>query len=167
MKRIKAHWKALIAALVLALALAAGWYCRPVDVYGLGIRDLAAINIRISCADPGQGEKESRNIGLLPGDPLWKNILEEVEGLRFRRRLGNLARQFQEGVIRTEATAKETLVFYFWDSSGGTLMLQLGAGRISYTSRYTGGNLPASLSGGEKAAQALIERLRPLLPEKS
>ena len=167
MKRIKAHWKALIAALVLALALAAGWYCRPVDVYSLGIRDLAAINIRISCADPGQGEKESRNIGLLPGDPLWQDILEEVEGLRFRRRLGNLARQFQEGVIRTEATAKETLVFHFWDSSGGTLMLQLGAGRISYTSRYTGGNLPAALSGGEKAAQALIERLRPLLPEKS
>lgn len=165
MKRVKAYWKALIAAL--ALALAAGWYCRPADIYGLGIGDLAAINIRISCADPGQGNKEARSIGLLPGDPLWQDILEEAEGLRFRRHLGNLVRQYQEGVIHTEAAAKETVTFYLWDSSGGTLMLQLSSGRISYTSRHTGRNLPASLSGGEKAVQALIERLRPLLPEES
>ena len=98
---------------------------------------------------------------LLPGDPLWKNILEEVEGLRFRRHLGNLARQFQEGVIRTEATAKETLVFYFWDSSGGTLMLQLGAGRISYTSRYTGGNLPPPPSPAAKKAAPGPNRAAP------
>lgn len=57
MKRVKAHWKALIAALVLALA--AGWYCRPVDIYVLGIEDLEAINIRLSRADSGQGGKES------------------------------------------------------------------------------------------------------------
>lgn len=164
---LNSHRRPAAAVFVLILlAAGAAWYCRPVDVYRLGIGELEAINVRISCPDPGQGDKEARSVGLLPGDPLWRDILEEVEGLRFRRRLGNLLRQYQEGAIHTEPAARETVVFYLWDSGGGTLMLQVGAGKASYTSRHTGGNLPASLSGGGEAAQALAERLRPLLREE-
>ena len=141
---LKAHRKALAA--VLALILWTAWYTRPVDVYGLGIGELEAVNVRISLNEPGVGEQGARSIGLRPGDPLWQTVLDELEALRFRR---------------------ETLVFYLWDTGGETLMLQMNAGKPRYTSPYTRQNLPASLSGGEETAQALAERLRPLLEEET
>ena len=157
---------ALTAALIAVLALA--WYVRPVNIHTLGIGELNAINVRISYNEPGAGEREARSIGLQPGDPLWPEILEELEALRFRRPLWNLVRQYlREDVIRTEPAAREALVFYLWDSGGETLMLQMNSGKPCYTSRYTGQNLPASLSGGQETAQALTERLRPLLEEEA
>lgn len=165
MNRVKAHWKPLAA--VLALVLWAAWYSRPVDIYGLGIGELEAINVRISCNEPGVGEQEARSIGLRPGDPLWQTVLEELEALRFRRPPWNLVRQYQGGDIRTEPAAREALVFYLWDRGGGDLMLQLNGGKPRYTSPYTRQNLPASLSGGEETAQALAGRLRPLLEEET
>lgn len=42
-------------------------------------------------------------------------------------------------------------------------MLQLNGGKPCYTSPYTKQNLPASLTGGKETAQALTNRLRPLL----
>lgn len=161
MNQIKARWKVL--AVVLALVLWAAWYSRPVDVYGLGIGELEAVNVCISRNEPGVGEQEARSIGLRPGDPLWQTVLDELEALRFRRPLWNLVRQYQGGVIRTEPAAREALVFYLWDSGDRSLMLQMNAGNPCYTSPYTSRNLPASLSGGEKTAQTLTERLRPLL----
>ena len=89
--------------------------------------------------------------------------MDELEALRFRRPPWNLVRQYQDGVIRTEPAAREALVFYLWDSGDKDLMLQLNGGKPCYTSPYTKQNLPASLSGGEETAQALAERLRPLL----
>lgn len=162
---LKAHRKALAA--VLALILWTAWYTRPVDVYGLGIGELEAVNVRISLNEPGVGEQGARSIGLRPGDPLWQTVLDELEALRFRRPPWNLVRQFQDGVIPTEAAPRETLVFYLWDTGGETLMLQMNAGKPRYTSPYTRQNLPASLSGGEETAQALAERLRPLLEEET
>lgn len=162
MSRLKAHWKPL--AVVLALILWAAWYSRPVDVYGLGIGELEAVNVRISRNEPGVGEQEARSIGLRPGDPLWQTVLEELEALRFRRPPWNAVQQYlREDVIRTEPAAREALVFYLWDSGDRSLMLQMNAGKPRYTSPYTSRNLPASLSGGEETAQALAERLRPLL----
>lgn len=159
---IKAHWKPL--AVVLALILWAAWYARPVDVYGLGIGELEAINVRISYNEPGVGEQEARSIGLRPGDPLWQTVLEELEALRFRRPPWNLVRQYlREDVIHTEPAAREALVFYLWDKGDGDLMLQLNGGKPRYTSPYTKQNLPASLTGGKETAQALTNRLRPLL----
>ena len=126
-------------AVILAPLLWAAWYSRPVDIHTLR-----------------------------PGDPLWPEILEEVEALRFRRPPWNLVRQYlREDVIRTEPAAREALVFNLWDSGGGDLMLQLNGGKPRYTSPYTGQNLPASLSGGKKTAQSLAERLWPLLEEES
>ena len=166
MTRLKAHWKLL--AVILAPLLWAAWYSRPVDIHTLGIGDLSAINVRISHPEPGVGDKDARSIGLRPGDPLWPEILEEVEALRFRRPPWNLVRQYlREDVIRTEPAAREALVFNLWDSGGGDLMLQLNGGKPRYTSPYTGQNLPASLSGGKEAAQSLAERLWPLLEEES
>lgn len=163
---LKAHWKALAAALALLLAMA--WYSRPVDVYGLGIGELEAINVRISRNDPGQGEREARSIALLPGDPLWQTVLEELEALRFRRPPWNAIQQYlREDVIHTEPAAREALVFYLWDSGGKDLMLQLNGGKPRYTSLYTKQNLPAFLSGGEETAQALAERLQPILEEET
>lgn len=161
MNQVKAHWKVL--AVILALVLWAAWYSRPVDVYGLGIGELEAVNVRISRNEPGVGEQEARSIGLRPGDPLWQTVLDELEALRFRRPPWNLVRQYQDGVIRTEPAAREALVFYLWDSGDKDLMLQLNGGKPCYTSPYTKQNLPASLSGGEETAQSLAERLRPLL----
>lgn len=159
---IKTHWKLLAA--VLALVLWAVWYARPVDVYGLGIGELEAINVRISYNEPGVGEQEARSIGLRPGDPLWQTVLEELEALRFQRPPWNLVRQhLREDVIRTEPAAREALVFYLWDSGDKNLILQLNGGKPRYTSPYTKQNLPASLTGGEETAQALAGRLRPLL----
>lgn len=168
MSRITVHGK-ILAVLVplLALALGAAWYARPVDVYVLGIEELTAINVRISYAEPGVGDRDARSTGFTPGDPLWETVLEEVEALRFRRPPGNLIRQYQEDAIHTEAVTTDAhVVFHLWDSGGGTLMVQVGAGKPCYTSPYTGENLPASLSGGEKASQALAERLWPLLKEE-
>lgn len=162
MSRLKAHWKPL--AVILALILWAAWYARPVDVYGLGIGELEAVNVRISRNEPGVGEREAQSIGLRPGDPLWQTVLEELEALRFRRPPWNAVQQYlREDVIRTEPAAREALVFYLWDSGDRPLMLQMNAGNPCYTSPYTSRNLPASLSGGEETAQALAERLRPLL----
>lgn len=165
MIRLKSHWKPLAA--VLALILWTVWYSRPVDIYGLGIGELEAVNVRISYNEPGVGEQEARSIGLRPGDPLWWTVLDELEALRFRRPPWNLVRQFQGGAIRTEPAAREALVFYLWDSGGGDLMLQLNGGKPCYTSPYTRQNLPASLSGGKETAQALAERLRPILEEET
>lgn len=166
MTRLKAHWKAL--AVVLALVLGAAWYSRPVNVHTLGIGELEAVNVRISYADPGVGDKEARSIGLTPDAPLWQNVLNELEALRFRRPLGNLVRQYQTGPIRTEPVGRDAhMVFHLWDGGGGYLMLQVGAGKPCYTSPHTSQNLPASLSGGEKAAQALAGRLWPLLEEEA
>ena len=166
MTRLKAHWKSL--AIALALILWAAWYSRPVGIHTLGVGDLAAINVSIYYNEPGAGVQDVRSIGLRPGDPPWPEILEEAEALRFRRPPWNAVRQYlREDVIRTEPAAREALVFYLWDSSGGCLMLQLNGGKPRYTSPYTGRNLPASLSGGEEAAQALAERLRPLLRDES
>ena len=164
---VKAHWKPL--AVILALLLWAAWYSRPVDIHTLGIGDLSAINVRISCPEPGVGDKDARSIGLRPGDPLWPEILEEAEALRFRRPLWNLVRQYlREDVIRTEpAAAGPNVVFYLWDSGGGDLMLQLNGGKPRYTSPYTTQNLPASLSGGQETDRALAERLWPLLKEEA
>lgn len=160
----KAHWKALAGILALILALGAAWYSRPVGIYELGLEEPWAINVRISYAEPGVGDKDARSIGLTPEDPLWEPILEEAEALRFRRPLGNLLRQYWGDPARTEAVGTDAhVVFHIWDSRGSALMLQMGAGRPCYTSPYTTQNLPASLSGGEEAAQALAERLWPLL----
>ena len=162
MSWLKSHWKPL--AVVLALVLWAAWYSRPVDVYGLGIGELEAVNVRISRNEPGVGEQEARSIGLRPGDPLWQTVLDELEALRFRRPPWNVVQQYlREDVIHTEPAAREALVFYLWDSGDRSLMLQLNGGKPCYTSPYTSRNLPASLSGGEETAQALAERLRPLL----
>jgi len=166
MTRLKAHWKALT--VILALLLWSAWYSRPVDIHTLGVGDLTAINVRVSYNEPGVGEKSARGLGLQPGDPLWPEILEEVEALRFHRPPWNAVRQYlREDVIRTEPAAREALVFYLWDSGGGDLMLQLNGGKPRYTSPYTGRNLPASLSGGQETAQALTERLLPILEEES
>lgn len=165
MSWIKAHWKAL--AVILALVLWAAWYTRPVDIHGLGIGELEAINVRISYAEPGMGDKDARSIGCRPGDALWEILLEEVEALRFRRPMWNLVRQYQGGAIRTEAVGRDAhVVFHLWDRRDGSLMVQMGAGRPCYTSPYTAQNLPASLFGGEKAAQALAGRLWPVLKEE-
>lgn len=169
MNRVKAHGKALVVLIpLLVLALWAAWYARPVDVHTLGVGELEAINVRISYAEPGVGDRDdARSAGFTPGDPLWETVLEEVEALRFRRSPGNLIRQYQAGAIRTEAVTTDAhVVFHLWDSGSETLMVQVGAGKPCYTSPYTGENLPASLSGGEKAAQALAERLWPLLKEE-
>lgn len=163
---LKAHWKAL--AVLLILILWAMWYSRPVDIHRLGIGELEAINVRISYNEPGVGEKEARSIGLSPDDSLWPVISEELEALRFRRPFWNLVRQHQgRNIIHTEPAAEEALVFYLWDSSGGDLMLQMNAEKPCYTSPYTRQNLPVSLSGGADAAQALADRLWPLLREES
>lgn len=167
MSWIKARWKPL--AVLLALVLWAAWYTRPVDVYALGIGDLSAINVRISYPEPGVGDKDARNIGLQPGDPLWLSVLEELESLRFRRPPWNLVRQYlREDIIRTEpAAAEANVVFYLWDRSGGDLMLQLNGGKPRYTSPYSNQNLPASLSGGKETDRALAEHLWPLLKEEA
>ena len=163
MTRLKAHWKAL--ALLLTLILWAAWYSRPVGIHTLGIGNPEAIDVRISYLEPGVGITESRDAGLTPGDPLWQTVLDEAEALRFRRPPWNLVRQYRtETVIHTEAAPREELILYFWDS-GGNLTLQLGGERSWYSSRHNGRNLPASLSGGADAAQALMDKLWPLLEE--
>ena len=55
---MKKHWKPiLILAAVLLLAWGL-WYARPVDIYTLGLGELTAINVRISYAELGVGDRE-------------------------------------------------------------------------------------------------------------
>lgn len=161
---MKKHRK-LVLGLILAAALAWGvWYARPVDIYGLGIGELAAINVKIEYAEPGQGSDIVWNTGVTPDSGQWRAVLGELEGLRFRRPPGNLIQEYrQSGTVKTEAVSPELahVVFYLWDRTGQCMMLQMGACRPCYTSLHTSPqrNLPMSLSGGEDAAQALAERL--------
>lgn len=110
---IKSHWKAL--ALILALVLWAAWYSLPVDAYGLGIGELEAINVRVSCNEPGIGEQRARSIGLRPGDPLWQTVLEELEGLRLRRPHG-----IWSGSIKAASSAPNPPQGRLWSSISGT-----------------------------------------------
>lgn len=161
---MKKRWK-LVPILVIAAALAWGlWYARPVDVYGLGIGELEAVNAKVEYAEPGQGSDIVWSTGVTPESDQWRAVLGELEGLRFRRPPGNLIREYQQtGTVKTEAVSPELahVVFYLWDRTGQCMMLQMGACRPCYTSLHTSPqrNLPMSLSGGEDAAQALAERL--------
>lgn len=161
---MKKHWRAGLI-LVIAAALAWGiWYARPVDVYGLGIGELEAVNVKVEYAEPGQGSDIVWNTGVTPDSGQWRAVLGELEGLRFRRPVGNLIREYhQTETVKTEAVSPELahVVFYLWDRTGQCMMLQMGACRPCYTSLHTSPqrNLPMSLSGGEDAAQALAERL--------
>lgn len=161
---MKKRWK-LVPILVIAAALAWGlWYARPVDVYGLGIGELEAVNAKVEYAEPGQGSDIVWSTGVTPESDQWRAVLGELEGLRFRRPPGNLIREYrQSGTVKTEAVSPELahVVFYLWDRTGQCMMLQMGACRPCYTSLHTSPqrNLPMSLSGGEDAAQALAERL--------
>lgn len=161
---MKKRWK-LVPILVIAAALAWGlWYARPVDVYGLGIGELEAVNAKVEYAEPGQGSDIVWSTGVTLESDQWRAVLGELEGLRFRRPPGNLIREYrQTGTVKTEAVSPELahVVFYLWDQTGQCMMLQMGACRPCYTSLHTSPqrNLPMSLSGGEDAAQALAERL--------
>lgn len=161
---MKKRWK-LVLIPIAAAALAWGlWYARPVDVYGLGIGELEAVNVIIEYAEPGQGSDIVWSTGVTPESDQWRAVLGELEGLRFRRPPGNLIREYrQSGTVKTEAVSPELahVVFCLWDRTGQCMMLQMGACRPCYTSLHTSPqrNLPMSLSGGEDTAQALAERL--------
>lgn len=161
---MKKCWK-LVPILVIAAALAWGlWYARPVDVYGLGIGELEAVNAKVEYAEPGQGSDIVWSTGVTLESDQWRAVLGELEGLRFRRPPGNLIREYrQTGTVKTEAVSPELahVVFYLWDQTDRSMMLQMGACRPCYTSLHTSPqrNLPMSLSGGEDAAQVLAERL--------
>lgn len=158
---IKAHWKALIIALVLLLG--AAWYTRPVDIYGLGIGELEALNAYVGHNEPGQGVDIVWSTGAVPGDGQWQKVLGELEGLRFRRPLGNLIREYRQSeYIKTEPADLTCVVFHLMDRQGRYMILQIGANHSCYTSFHTSSNLPMRLSGGEAAAQALAERLQEL-----
>lgn len=155
--------KTLWVVLTLALLLGAAWYCRPVDIYGLGMDELEAITVSVQHNEPGQGVDIVWSAGALPGDSQWQSVLEELESLRFHRSLGNLIREYyQSGSIKTELADQISANFHLIDRTGRYMILQIGACHSCYTSLHTGSNLPMSLSGGEDAAQALTRRLQEL-----
>lgn len=164
MRAVKKHRRpvlCLAAAAALAWCL---WYSRPADIYGLGIGELEAINVKIEYAEPGRGSDVVWNTGAVPDSDQWQALLGEVESLRFLRPPGNLIREYrQTEIVKTEAVSpKEAhVVFYLWDRTGQNMMLQMGGYHSCYTSLHTSPqrNLPMSLSGGEDAGQALAERL--------
>lgn len=161
---MKKHRK-LVLCLAAALLAWVLWYTRPVDIHGLGMGELEAINIKIEYAEPGQGSNVVWNTGAVPDSDQWQALLGEVESLRFLRPPGNLIREYrQTKIVKTEAVSPELahVVFYLWDRTGQCMMLQMGACHPCYTSLHTNPqrNLPMSLSGGEDAVQALAERLQ-------
>ncbi len=108
----------------------------------------------------GQGVDLVWSTGAVPDDSQWQTILKEVERLRFHRPPGNLVREYlQGGTVKTEPADRTSVLFYFVDQDGRSLMMEIGAGRSIYTSSHTNSNLPIFLSGGEEAVQALVERL--------
>lgn len=166
MKQVRIHRKLLAAVLVLALLAGTAWYGHPVDIYGLGLGELDTIDIRISFADPGQGDEDARSLGARAGDPLWRGALAELEALRFRRSLSGLIWERLGGRSPQEALGTDAhIVVLLTDRTGRQMMLQAGACRPRYTSLRTGHDLPAALSGGEEAAQALAGRLWALMED--
>ena len=158
MKWLKAHWKAPAVVLILLLAWTL-WYARPVDIHGLGMGELEAVSASVIHNNPGQGVDLVWSAGAVPDDSQWQTILKEVERLRFHRPPGNLVREYlQGGTVKTEPADRTSVLFYFVDQDGRSLMMEIGAGSI-YTSSHTNSNLPIFLSGGEEAVQALVERL--------
>ena len=151
----------LVFGLVIAALLAWGlWYSRPVDIHGLGMGELEAISASVIHNKPGQGVDLVWSTGAVPDDSQWQTLLKEVERLRFRRPPGNLVREYlQDGTVKTEPADRTSVLFYFVDQDGRSLMMEIGAGRSIYTSLHTNSNLPIFLSGGEDAVQALAERL--------
>ena len=159
MKWRKAHWRPAAAVLILLLAWTL-WYARPVDIYGLGMGELEAISAGVIHNKPCQGVDLDWSTGAVADDSQWQTVLKEVEGLRFRRPPGIPFREYlQVGTVKTEPAVRTSVLFYFVDQDGRSLMMEIGAGRSIYTSPYTDSNLPIFLSGGEDAVQALTERL--------
>lgn len=159
MKWLKAHWKAPAVVLILLLAWTL-WYARPVDIHGLGMGELEAVSASVIHNNPGQGVDLVWSAGAVPDDSQWQTILKEVERLRFHRPPGNLVREYlQDGTVKTEPADRTSVLFYFVDQDGRSLIMEIGAGRSIYTSSHTNSNLPIFLSGGEETVQALVERL--------
>ena len=156
---LKKHWRPLAVLLILLLVWTL-WYARPVDIHGLGIGELEAVSASVLHNKPGQGVDLVWSTGAVPDDSQWQTVLKEVERLRFCRPPGNLVREYlQDGTVKTEPADRTSVLFYFLDQDGRSLMMEIGAGRSIYTSLHTSSNLPIFLSGGEEAVQALVERL--------
>lgn len=156
---LKKFWKPLAVVLILLLAWDL-WYARPVDIHGLGMGELEAVSASVLHNKPGQGVDLVWSTGAVPDDSQWQTVLKEVERLRFCRPPGNLIREyFQDGTVKTDPADRTSVLFYFLDQDGRSLMMEIGAGRSIYTSLHTNSNLPIFLSGGEDAVQALVERL--------
>lgn len=157
MSWIKAHWKALTAALLLLLG--AAWYFRPVDIHSLGMGELEAMSVQVMHNIPGQGVDIVWSAASVPDDSQWQPVLEEVERLRFHRTLDNLIRQFwPSDVIKTKAADRTELYVSLRDQEGREMLLVIGGSRSHYNLENRSFSL--FLSGGEDAVQALVRRLQ-------
>lgn len=164
MTRLKAHWRAL--AIVLALALGAAWYARPVDIYTLapGLKEADAIDISLRELG-GQGRDYPLKC-FSPEDTEWDTALEAIEGLRFRRPPWNPLLQFvpkHSFSGRVTHDGDQHILLSLYKPGGGYIQVQFFIDEWTYSSPHSNRNLTLWVTDSRETRKTLAEAFRPLL----
>ena len=83
-----AKWRRLLLpAALLAAVIALGlWYTRPLDLYGLGLEQTPDdISVTIRRSEGGTADSAQRSLRLVRGEAGFDSLLQQLEGLSFRR----------------------------------------------------------------------------------
>lgn len=168
MRWIRSHWKPL--ALIAALLLAAAWYSRPVDIYGLAPQTREPDMMDFVLYDLGENRKVYPIKNITPEDPEWDTALEAVEALRFRRPPWNAVLQFiPERTITGRAThdGDHHIMFYLGRHSKGSIQVQFFIDEWSYSNplpfSFANRSLTLWVENPKETGDALSEVFRPLL----
>ena len=159
----------IAAAALLALAVWCAWYARPVTIHDLG-PDMKPEIISIMLIRNGGGSDiEHRDLRLVEeDDPDYPPVLEQLEGLRFRRRPTNpllQAMPFLDTLGSDRVRTIDDYAYHFYirmrdqGDSDWTVYLTCNFDAWSYLDYDHGVSLPLYVSHAHETAKALGDQL--------